>query len=478
MKTIRTPDAKKWQLSRMLPFFIVIILICGLQDVSYAQDVNEVFSIKGVSCKVTDQGRMRADILMTGRIRALKDVENVRITSGSIGPASVQGIHQHLGNFKAGQSKKFSVEGILFKKDVDSNDLTCTIHLAFEQQPLHSLPDPGPISVSELMLTSRGGLHSLPQWIELYNNSDTETVNLRRWQLTIEARDANGTHRHVVVPLEELIIPPHHTALIVTWRGRHSAEIPDSRVYNFFNHHSDEFEQNDHRNMVLGEHGFYLKLADPDGAVSDIVGNLDGRRSTEDAPRWEIPSGTTQDGARTSLFRRYAKDADNSLDGTDANNWRRAANFGRVGNLPALVVSRYWGRPTDIGNPGYKGANALPVALSSFRAVLKDIGVVLRWTTESEIDNAGFYIYRSKTKNGEFTVVTPTMIQGAGTTGQRNDYTWTDTTVKPNTEYYYRLEDVSFAGEREQSTSIRMKGYISASGKLPTLLGNLKKRDY
>ena len=339
------------------------------------------------------------------------------------------------------------------------------------------LSAPGQISFSELMFTSRGGLHSLSQWIELYNNSDTETVNLSTWQLTIEARDADGTHRHAVIPLEELIIAPNETALIVTWNARHSEDIQDNRVYNFFNHHSDEFEQNTHRNMVLGQAGFYLKLADPEGDVSDTAGNIDGDRRTRDAPLWEIPTGSTQDGARTSLFRRYAKNTDDPLDGTDANNWRRAANFGRVSDLPALAISQYWGRETDIGNPGSKGVGALPVELSSFRAVLKDTGVVLSWTTESELDNAGFNILRSGSKAGHFLKVNPSLIQGAGTTSERRTYTWTDTTAKPTTVYFYQIEDISYAGERTRFATIRMKGYVSAQGKLSTRWADLKNRE-
>ena len=47
----------------------------------------------------------------------------------------------------------------------------------------------------------------------------------------------------------------------------------------------------------------------------------------------------------------------------------------------------------------------LPVTLSHFRAERTEEGVVLKWTTESEVDNAGFYIYRSETKDGDFKVV-------------------------------------------------------------------------
>ena len=116
----------------------------------------------------------------------------------------------------------------------------------------------------------------------------------------------------------------------------------------------------------------------------------------------------------------------------------------------------------------------LPVNLSHFRAELTDTGIVLKWITESEVDNAGFYIYRSQTKDGVFKVVNTSMIQGAGTTGERNEYQWTDTTAKPNTVYYYRIEDVSHAGEREQLATVRLRGLVSAKGKMITQWADFK----
>ena len=92
----------------------------------------------------------------------------------------------------------------------------------------------------------------------------------------------------------------------------------------------------------------------------------------------------------------------------------------------------------------------------------------------SELDNAGFNILRSEIKNGEFKVVNPQLIQGTGTTSERQTYTWTDTTAKPNVVYYYRIEDISHAGVREQLATVRMRGYVSAAGKLTTKWGDLK----
>ncbi len=66
------------------------------------------------------------------------------------------------------------------------------------------------------------------------------------------------------------------------------------------------------------------------------------------------------------------------------------------------------------------------------------------------------------------------MIQGAGTTGERNEYQWTDTTAKPNTVYYYQIEDVSHAGQRKRLATVRLRWLVSARGKQTTLWAILK----
>ena len=121
-----------------------------------------------------------------------------------------------------------------------------------------------------------------------------------------------------------------------------------------------------------------------------------------------------------------------------------------------------------------EGSDPLPVSLSHFRAERADTGVVVRWITESELNNAGFNILRSETKDGEFKTVNPQLIQGAGTTSERQTYTWKDTTAKPNVVYYYQIEDISHAGVRKQLATVRMRGYVSASGKLTTRWADLK----
>ena len=327
-----------------------------------------------------------------------------------------------------------------------------------------------PVSISELMLTSRGGLHSLPQWIEVYNASETEAVELRGWHLEIESRDETGEHRFGVVTLGELRILPRQTALIVTERGRSSEDIMPDSVY--YLHPRSVFKERRHQvqNRLLSESGFFLKLSDPKGVVRDIVGNLDGVKTTSDKPKWELPPGETSDRFRASLMRRYYHVTGIPLDGRASANWVPATN------LPLRVLT-YWGRDTDIGNPGYRGKDPLPVTLSRFRPERTVTGhVVIKWTTASEKDNAGFNILRSQQRQGQFVRLNPKLIPGAGTTSERHDYTWKDTTANPRVVYYYRLEDVSFSGQQRQLGTVRLRGHVSAGGKLMMRWSDLKQK--
>ena len=249
------------------------------------------------------------------------------------------------------------------------------------------------------------------------------------------------------------------TLLLVTQNGANSGHFPDHKVYDLSVQHLDKpglSELLNERQQLLSSAGFSLMLSDANGKTVDKIGNLDGDPKTMDNPAWKLPSGKTVEGHRSSLIRRY-KDGE-PLPGTEISGWRPAMDL-------RLSFITYWGHSTDIGNPGYRKGGYLPVSLSEFNAVFTGTEVVLNWTTESELDNAGFNIYRSESPNGTFTQVNAELIQGAGTTGERQKYEWKDTTAKPNVSYYYRIEDVSFSGVQEQLQTVRMRGQVSASGK-------------
>ena len=115
----------------------------------------------------------------------------------------------------------------------------------------------------------------------------------------------------------------------------------------------------------------------------------------------------------------------------------------------------------------------LPVSLSKFRPErLKETGeVVIRWITESELNNAGFNILRSETRTGEYTKLNTQLIAGQGTTSERTTYEWKDTSAKPNVAYYYQIQDVSIDGKVTPLRVNRLKGHVNAAGKLTTTLG-------
>ena len=258
---------------------------------------------------------------------------------------------------------------------------------------------------------------------------------------------------------------PNQTVLLVTWRGATSGHFPEGKLYNLYFEHQTAFNQRERRNDVLNAAGFSVRLLDAGGTLVDSVGNLDGVARTKDAPTWDVPSGTTADGARVSLLRKYEDSA--PLPGTEVDSWMSASNV-------RLAMSTYYGWETDIGTPGYRRGGPLPVALSQFQSVRTNAGVVIRWTTESSLDNAGFNLLRGESRSGLFTQINRGLIAGAGTTGERQTYTFTDSAAKPRVIYYYRLEEISLSGVRQLLATTRVRGPVTARGKLTTRWSQLK----
>ena len=133
--------------------------------------------------------------------------------------------------------------------------------------------------------------------------------------------------------------------------------------------------------------------------------------------------------------------------------------------------------PGPVPDPG--DGREVPVELSTFSPVRnKKTGtVMITWSTQSELNNAGFFIKRSQQRDGEFKAINAVMIEGAGTTSEKQSYTYEDTTAQPNVIYYYQIEEISLDGERQTLTrGIRLKGHIGAAGKAATTWGDLKKQ--
>ena len=342
------------------------------------------------------------------------------------------------------------------------------------------LKESNPVVISEIMFGTGSSGRRVPQWIELYNPSDMQAVKLNSWRL--EVRNTNDPSESLNVELSyTLILPdvrvlPKQTVLIVSSSIGESTRnrFPSDRIINLWSNRSfrDITEATSPRDPILSSVGFYIKLSDPEKQVVDEVGNIDGTRRSDDTPDWILPGGNLEDGGRASMIRREGT----FNDGTIRDSWisANATNFaGKVG-----IKELYYGDEDDIGTPGYRAGGPLPVQLSSFYSKRNDAGaVVITWSTESELDNAGFNILRSLSRVGEFTRINAQLIPGAGTTGEKNTYTWTDTSARPNVVYYYQIEDVSLDGEHRTLRTTRLRGYVGAAGKATTIWGELKSRD-
>ena len=329
----------------------------------------------------------------------------------------------------------------------------------------------GSITFSEIMVDSGG--RTLPQWIELYNNSKTDAINLNRWELEIQNVDSEDLVGRPIVTLTlgEKVIQPNQTLLIVAGPARASSDsyLPADRVYDLLALHEKNLRIKSARDTFLSTEGFYLQLSDRNGNLVDEVGNRDSDRRSDDAPAWALPL-SFEEGSRSSLIRRYDKGV--ALPGRKRASWVLAAR------IKPFDESLHYGHADDIGTPGHREGGALPVELSSFSLTRTEAGaVVLTWTTESEVDNAGFNLRRSEKRASGFTLLNPALIAGAGTTGERQTYTFTDTSAKPGVEYYYQIEEVAFDGKRETLVTRLLPGPVSASNRMLTTFGEVKQQE-
>ena len=332
----------------------------------------------------------------------------------------------------------------------------------------------GSVTFSELMVDSAGG--KLPQWIELYNASKTEALNLNRWKLEIQNVDSEDLVGRPVVTLtlKEKVIQPNQTLLIVAGPARASSDsyLPTDRVYDLLALHEKNLRIKRARDTFLSMEGFYLKLTDRNGHLVDEVGNRDSDRHSDDAPAWALPL-SSEEGSRSSLIRRYTEGTSAAKPGQKRSGWVLAA---RVKKVASSSDALYWGDADDIGTPGHRRGGALPVELSSFSMTRTEAGaVVLTWTTESEVDNAGFNLRRSEKRDSGFTLLNPALIAGAGTTGERQTYTFTDTSAKPGVEYYYQIEEVASDGKPATLAMRLLRGSVSATNRMLTTFGEVKK---
>lgn len=68
--------------------------------------------------------------------------------------------------------------------------------------------------------------------------------------------------------------------------------------------------------------------------------------------------------------------------------------------------------------------------------------VKIEWDTATEMETAGFYLYRSRSPDGEFAVINDSLIPSKGDSFSGATYSYVDVDVKAGDTYYYILEEV------------------------------------
>jgi PKD repeat protein len=127
-----------------------------------------------------------------------------------------------------------------------------------------------------------------------------------------------------------------------------------------------------------------------------------------------------------------------------------------------------------LATPGYMDNDAsLPVELIVFETTADQKSIILKWKTGSEINNLGFRILRSISKDGHYeeigSYITNINLSGEGSSPNEKNYHFTDRNVERNISYWYKLVDVDYSGIETTHGPIL--------GMIPFITDNLRKLD-
>jgi hypothetical protein len=104
-------------------------------------------------------------------------------------------------------------------------------------------------------------------------------------------------------------------------------------------------------------------------------------------------------------------------------------------------------------NTAFRGVAFTPgtttvVSLTSFTAQGLANQVNVTWSTGSEVDAAGFNVWRADKADGTFAKVNAALLPAKGVSPAGASYTWNDPNVSVGQTYFYKLEDVDTSGVR------------------------------
>jgi hypothetical protein len=76
------------------------------------------------------------------------------------------------------------------------------------------------------------------------------------------------------------------------------------------------------------------------------------------------------------------------------------------------------------------------------------------WTTRSEVESAGFDVFRGEREKGPFKKLNAEPIKAAHFSAKPKEYEFRDDTIDPCKTYFYYVEAISTTGYREKVTGV------------------------
>ena len=71
---------------------------------------------------------------------------------------------------------------------------------------------------------------------------------------------------------------------------------------------------------------------------------------------------------------------------------------------------------------------------------------IITWSTESEVETAGFHVYRANQEDGPYEKVTNNLIESKGDPFTGGEYEFRDGNVEAGQSYFYQLEELETTG--------------------------------
>ena len=110
--------------------------------------------------------------------------------------------------------------------------------------------------------------------------------------------------------------------------------------------------------------------------------------------------------------------------------------------------------PYATGTSLYIGDNPLPVSISEIEAIYENNQIFINWVTASEIENSGFNILKSNSRNEGYQKINSDLVAGHGNSSEENCYAFIDSDVFPDQTYFYKIQSVSNTGKIQNSEHV------------------------